>query len=461
MEHATTCFAGGSKKIPDQHGDFFIAPLTEALELYHDHVPAEIWNRWREHMKTPLNQILSGMTDEINNWRTYAMKGEWLRAKAGLADRNKTTEWIEYSWNHHTQKERIVLDKWNLYQDWSSDPQSHAVEAVGRGNLTALMASGYDGPSADEIWRCVRRGAKTSLLLQTPDGQCPPNGRTDNHVFNDVLYQLIFEVMAEDAAQRGDMELAGRYRHAALLSFQSILRWRRTDDPFQGSFFITKNCFDPTLRVGHQPASQWGNYNGAVMFHLAEVYLAHQRQIEEQPAPAEIGGYAIETDARFSTFAANAGGMQVFVNLRGASMTKYGRSWTPLGTVRFGRVEWDGRLGPGDGEHDPKAGKSVTFRQWSEDSQHTTQARSGLTFAPTWREQGEWIRMADLHEHYRADAIVDFVHPLLVKFRLTYHYVTGRGGPCFHHEFIVTPDGVWTRLQPIQTVEYGLNHPPS
>ncbi|HKJ67693.1 MAG TPA: hypothetical protein VKA68_07030, partial [bacterium] len=41
---------------------------------------------------------------------------------------------------------------------------------------------------------------------------------------------------------------------------------------------------------------------------------------------------------------------------------------------------------------------------------------------------------------------MDFVHPLLVKFTVTYHYATGRGGPYFHHEFIVTPDGVLTRL---------------
>ena len=34
MDHATKCFAGGNSAIPDQHGNFFIAALVGALELY-------------------------------------------------------------------------------------------------------------------------------------------------------------------------------------------------------------------------------------------------------------------------------------------------------------------------------------------------------------------------------------------------------------------------------------------
>jgi hypothetical protein len=37
-------------------------------------------------LKTPLARILEGDQLHLNNWRTYAMKGEWLRARASLAD---------------------------------------------------------------------------------------------------------------------------------------------------------------------------------------------------------------------------------------------------------------------------------------------------------------------------------------------------------------------------------------
>lgn len=459
MEHATASFAAGSTGIPDQHGEFFIAPLAKALELYADHVPPETLARWRTRLQTPLGEVMRNFTGRLNNWRTYAMKGEWVRAEAGLVDPEEAQAFIERAWTRQTQRTRIATDKWNLYQDWSSDPQSHAVEAVGRGNLLALVAEGYDGPSAGEMARFVRRGTQTSLLLQAPDGQGPPNGRTDNHVFNDVLYQLAFEVLAEDAWQRGAVDLAGQYRRAALLSFHSIDRWRRTDEPWAGSFFITKNFFEPGERVGYQPASQWGNYNGAVMLHLAEAYLARQTAIPEQPAPTEVGGYAFSTDARFASFFANAGGMQVVANLRGASVPKYGLSWTPLGVVRFGRVGWDGRLGPGDGEHDREAGTALSFSRGAGETADDYRAGSGLTFGPAWQEHGQWIRIADLHTHYRATPEVAFAHPLLVRFSLTYAYVTGRGGPAFRHEFIVTPDGVLTRLTSPQDEPFALTIP--
>jgi hypothetical protein len=180
-------------------------------------------------------------------------------------------------------------------------------------------------------------------------------------VFNDVLYQLGFDAMAQRAQLAGDPLLAGQYRHAAMLSFQSILPWRRTDAPWGGSFFVTKNHFDPARRVGYQPASNYANYNGAIMMHLAEAYLARRTDIMEQPAPAEIAGYAFATDAKFASAVANAGGMQLFAALRGDTAIRFGQYWTALGVERLGRVGWDTRLGPSDGVRDPKTGRGITF----------------------------------------------------------------------------------------------------
>lgn len=451
MEHSTKCFGEGWKGIPDQHGEFFIMPLTESLQFYQGHVSESTWNRWTDRMKTPLDSVMKDQQGRLNNWRTYAMKGEWSRANAGLVERQTAIDFIEKAWQEQTQRERIALDQWNLYQDWSSDPQSLAVEAVGRVNLAALLHMRYDGPSADEMWDCVRRGTATTLLLQAPDGQAPPNGRTDNHVFNDVLYQLGFELMVVDGQRQGNQRRTAQYRRAAALSFRSIHRWRQDDAPWTGSFSVTKNHMDPKDRVGYQPASQWANYNGAVMLHLAETALVRGRETEQQPAPTEVGGFTLETDERFSTFVANAGGHQVLANLRGATVPKYGQSWTPLGVVRFGRVNWDGRLGPSDGVHQPAQ---------SQDSNNlTSTSDQGMTFAPVWKERGKWIRMADVPQHYQADVTVTFSHPLLVRFQLNYHHVTGRGGPYFRHEFTVTPDGTLAQLVPLQGGESGVTVP--
>ncbi|MBI4873661.1 MAG: hypothetical protein HY822_03395 [Acidobacteria bacterium] len=323
----------------------------------------------------------------------------------------------------------------------SFDLESHAVEAVGRVNLLALIAAGYDGPYADEIRTAVERATRVSLLFQDPSGQCPMNGRTGDHVFNDVLYALAFEIMAERAHTQGDARLAAQYRHAAMLSFQSIGRWRRTDPDWEGSFYITKNHFDPAERVGYQPASNWGNYNGAVMMHLAEAWLARKSPIPEQPAPAEIGGYALAADWGFGSVFANAGGMQLAANLRGDTIPRYDTYWSPLGVVRLGRVGWDTRPGPSDGVRD-------------------TASKRGVTFAPTWKGSGgAWVRLADVAESYRGQFDVVFCHPLLVRCRIQYQPIAEGGGLRFQHEFTLTPDGILARLTASGAGEFGVTLP--
>jgi|GEM_PF-2280122 len=430
----------GNRSIPDQHGEFFIAPLATAISLYAEMVEEEVIAQWREQLSKPVTHIIESIQKKTNNWRTYAMKGEWIRASHGLISKEDAIQFVEDAWLNRTQRERIGLDKLNLYQDWNGHPQSHAVEAVGRGNLLALIESGYEGPSAGEIERYVEKGTAYTLLIQDPTGQCPPNGRTDNHIFNDVLYQLIFDVMAERHLRNGDSYKAGMYRHAANMAFNSIMRWRRSDDPWAGSFYITKNYFDPEERIGYQPASQYSNYSGAVMYHLAESYHTRKNQIEEHPTAAEVGGFVLEMDERFGSVVANAGGMQVFANLRGDSVPKYDTYWTPLGVMRFSRPGWESRLGPSDGARD------YLFEE-------------AVSFGPTWSVGTQWVRLAMAGEHYQGTLRVDMEHPLLVRFSILYAPVTGVGGPNFFHEFIVTPDGVLSSVHSPHNFRFGITLP--
>jgi hypothetical protein len=427
MEHATSCFAGGKETIPDQHGEFFIAALTEALDLYAKDAPAARLAEWRRRMTKPRADVLGG---GLNNWETYGMKGDWLRALAGLTDRADAIQYIEQAW---TSRQHGRFGDFSLYHDRSSDPDTLNVEAVGRGNLLALIAAKYNGPSAAEIRRLVEAGTRTALDLQDPSGQAPANGRTDDHVWVDVGYGLAFEVMAN---RTKDPWLSGQFRRAATLAFENIQRWRRED----GSFFVTKNHFDPALRVGYQEASQYSNYNGSLMFHLAETYLARTRTIPEKPAPSEIGGYAFATAPEFATAFANAGGMQVEAALRGQTAQSSGNWWTPLGIVRFARAGWDTRLGPSDG--------ALT-------------GDGGITFAPEFREGGVWRRMADLSKRYEAAWSVQFVHPSLVRCAIDYRPKPGQSGPTFRDDLIVTPDGVLvtTRKTSTDSTEWGVTWP--
>jgi hypothetical protein len=421
MDHATECVSKGRDAIPDQHGEFFLANLTEGLEVYKDLVSKDQLDIFRNRLKLPIARIIKGSQ---NNWQTYAMKGEWLRFKEGLVPRETALAFIENAWrtNHRS---RIAPPPFLLYHDRSSDPDTLSVEAVGRGNLLALIANGYDGPSAGEVTGAVEAATRATLLLQDPSGQVPANGRTDDHVWVDIGYQLEYEVMAERSLARGDKELAGQFRRAANLAFQSALRWRRSEGEWAGSFSVTKNFFDPALRVGYQDASQYSNYNGSLMFHLAEAYQNAQRKIDEKPTPSEIGGYAFQLDREYATVFANAGGMQMQANLRGQVGESSGNYWTPLGAVRFSRARWETRLGPSDG--------ALT-------------ANDGASFAPAFIENGRWVKLSGATSRYRASWSTTFVHPALVRCALEYRPVAGQTGPSFRNEFVITPDGILSTL---------------
>jgi len=287
------------------------------------------------------------------------------------------------------------------------------------------------------MWQMLERGTITSLLLQDPTGQCPPNGRTDNHVFNDVLYLLCFETMASRAEQEGKSDLAAAFHRAALLSYRSILRWKRETTPWTGAFFVTKNRMDPGQRVGYQPASNYGNYNGAVMYHLAEAANLSIASLRQQPAPTEIGGYAFETDQRFGSAVANAGGMQLFFTLRGDAKPRYETNWSVLGVVRLSRINWDSRLGPSDGYHDLKTGRAVSL-------------------CPAWREGKKWFSVAEEHRKFEASFSADFAHPMLVRCSMTYRPAQGSTVPAFVQEFVLTPDGVLVTLSAKGAEKFGI-----
>ncbi|MDR6942603.1 T9SS type A sorting domain-containing protein [Mucilaginibacter pocheonensis] len=419
INHATADVAAGSSSIPDNHGEFFLGALSGAIPLYTPYVSATQLQTWKTRMAKPIADVISGRT---NNWRSYAMKGEWLRAKNGYVDKVAAVSWIESSWIT-TQRSRITNNSWNCYHDTSTDPDAWPYESVGRSNLLAMIADGYSGASRNEILTMLKRGTQSSLLFQDPSGQIIAGGRSGNHTWNDILLATGYETMAEVVNKDGDLRLAGQYRHAAALAFQSAQRWVRPT----GTYSVTKNHFDPSERVGYASYSFLTNYNGNMMLHMAENYLTHTSAITEQPMPNEIGGYTIISDSQFATAVANAGGMAMQICLRGSTAVQYDRYWTTLGVVRFARPGWDSRLGPSDG-----------IREVS--------TMLGVSFAPTFLENGKWIRLASVPDRYEAFFTTQFTHPLLIRCQVVYKPKTGKTGPTFTNDFIITPDGILSKL---------------
>jgi len=285
------------------------------------------------------------------------------------------------------------------------------------------LEGGYNGPSKATMTTFTMKGGENAVKALDPTGQGAAGGRSGDHSWNDVVPGNVYERLANRYKAMGDDERAGRYRRAAMLVLRGTDRWMRPD----GSYSTTKNQFDFTLQVHYADYSSRTQYNGSMMYHQAESYYEHATAIDEWPTWNEIGGYALVTDEPFAGVFANAGGMHVQVALRGQVDLRFGIYWTTLGVTRFSRIDWDSRLGPSDGIRD-------------ENSQ------VALSFAPTFMQGANWVRLGAVPSQYRADYSATFVHPLLVRFALDYHPLAGQTGPTFHEDFVVTPDGVLTTL---------------
>lgn len=419
MNSATADVAAGKSYIPDNHGEFFLAPLSSAILLYTPFVTSSQLTMWKERMAQPVANVIQGLT---HNWRTYAMKGEWYRAKNGYVNKATALTWLENSWIT-TQKDRFINNSWNFYHDNTSNPDTWPYESAARSNLLSMIAEGYSGASRNDMLGILKKASQSSLLLQDPSGQAIAGGRSGNHTWNDIVLANGYETMAEIAFQEGNTRLAGQYRHAAALAFKSAQRWKMAT----GAYYVTKNSFNPGSRIRYASHSFFTNYNGYMMYHMAENYLQHKTAITEQAAPNEIGGYTIVSDESLATAVANAGGMHMEVCLRGSETLAKGLYWTTLGAVRFGRPGWDSRLGPSDGVRE-------------------TLSKLGVSFAPTFLENGNWIRLASVPDRYEAFFTTQFTHPLLVRCRVVYQPKSGKTGPTFTNNFVITPDAILSTI---------------
>jgi hypothetical protein len=433
MDHSSAQIAAAATMdsgtvIPDNHGAFFTAPLADAYILLRSKVPAATADRWRTNLATPIERV--GILYD-NNWRTYSMKGQWLRGVAGIIPVADAVSWIDFNWTGMgpgrtaitPQLSHIGPPDLQFYHDIEVEPETYAYESVSRMNIEAILESGYAGANQATMTTFTVKGGENAVKALDPTGQGAAAGRSSDHSWNDVVPGNVYERLANRWKAAGDGERAGRYRRAAMQALQGSDRWLRSD----GSYSVTKNQFDFTLQVHYADYSSRTQYNGSMMYHQAESYYEHQDGIDEWPTWNEIGGYALQTDGKFEGVFANAGGMHVQVALRGQVGLNHALYWTALGVIRFSRVGWDSRLGPSDGIRDETS-------------------NLGLSFAPTFLQGASWSRLASMPDVYRADATVTFVHPLLVRFALDYHPLAGQAVPTFHQEFVVTPDGVLTTL---------------
>jgi hypothetical protein len=433
MDRATLEVSSGT--VPQKHGEFVVAPIIKALRLfqwmqlqglYADSITADKLATWKSRMTTKRSTFMNMAV--LQNWRTYASKGEWLRQQDGLI--SDGVSWIESNWltssgGNQRARFRRDVDQYGIsphyliYHDDTGDPETFAYNGGAAGNLLDILENGYNGASASDMRQMMAYNIRSNLLYMGASGEAPAGGRSGDHVWNDIVYANDYEMMAEIALRNGDTRSAGQYRRAAELAFKSAWRFQQE----RGWFSVTKNLFHPSLKNHYATYSALTNYNGYTEIHTSEAFFSRKSNIAEQPTPAEIGGYCVKLDPSYENTFINAGGMQAQLCTHGTENDAGSTVlWHTLGIPRFSRTGWDSRLGPADGF--VKLGFSA-----------------GTSFCPVFLENGTWKNICTLPSRFGGSFTPTFVHPLLVRGNLVIAPKSGQAGPTFTMAVTLTPDG--------------------
>ena len=181
--------------------------------------------RWRAALATIVpercyTQFATYPTDKLRNWALFSGVSEYYRQKAGLCE---STEFIELQLLQQMQ----WLDDNGMYRDNPhSEIQNPMVyDLVARGLYCLLLDAGYHGEHYEAIDDAIRRAALLSLKMQSPGGELPYGGRSNQFLHNEPWQAIMFEFEAKRYAREGNRELAGKFKSAANRALEQTEHW--------------------------------------------------------------------------------------------------------------------------------------------------------------------------------------------------------------------------------------------
>lgn len=317
-----------TRRAASGHEDFYPTMIAHAMGLLESRVAPERYKRWEEAIANFDPDKVYRMAPGSMNWNIVSLCGEEMFRQMGIRKDDRYVEKSLAAQGHHFHS------PFGLYCEGPM-----AYDLFPRLFLDDILASGYDGDHRDELEALLGRAAIASLFMQSPWGELPAGGRSAHHQWNEAQQAAVFEIHAAKALKQGDRQLAGIYKRAARLSLASMQRWVRPSGEMQ----IIKNWIDPKERFGYERYSSHSQYNLLPMSMLAVAcaYAESTSDIQEHPAPADLGGFVFEIPELHKIFA-NAGGSYVEID------TKADPHYDATGLIRIHFPGVSPQLGPSD-----------------------------------------------------------------------------------------------------------------
>lgn len=209
------------------------------------------------------NVIVEGEDDLITNWAIFGAVSEYARIRLGLGG---DPDFVERQLSCQLK----WIDENGMYRDNSKETvhQPIVYDYVSRGLFSMLIFFGYRGRYYEEIDSCLKRSGLLTLAMQSPTGEIPFGGRSNQMLFNEGVQAALFEFEASRYKVEGNTELAGAFKSAVSRALDAVEGWLD-----KKPLSHVKNRFPADTKYGCEKYAYFDKYMITVASFLYTAYL--------------------------------------------------------------------------------------------------------------------------------------------------------------------------------------------
>ena len=313
MEMMDVCCKEALTPYPRRCNEFTIRELIFCIDEVENAgiVPRERIAQWKDKLSqiVPENcydKIVQSETDRKTNWAIFGAVSEYVRYLYGLGG---DLEFVDRQLSCQFQ----WLDENGMYRDNKKESihQPIVYDGASRALFAMLIHYGYRGKYYEKMDAAIKKANLLSLKMQSPNGELPFGGRSNQFVHNECDLAIIYEFEAIRYAKEGNMELAGKFKAAADRALSVIEGWLGKE-PIRH----IKNRYPTETGYGCESYGHFRKYMITIASFLYCAYRICDESISFVPA-ADIEPTVFQTSEHFHKFFVKSGGYGLEFDLDG------------------------------------------------------------------------------------------------------------------------------------------------
>lgn len=189
-------------------------------------LPKDVTDGWRADFATIVpatcyNVFASSLTDPFKNWALFTGVSEYFRLDAGIGG---SIDFVDMQLGQQLQ----WMDENGMYLDNAYDIDYYhpmAYDLSVRGLFCMVLNRGYRGKYYTIIDALLKKLGLLELDMQSPSGEVPFGGRSNQYLHNEAVMVVSLEYEAKRYAREGKPELATRFKAAIDRALSVTEKW--------------------------------------------------------------------------------------------------------------------------------------------------------------------------------------------------------------------------------------------